>query len=286
MKVGSLDTTVQVTASAAGAIPLDSGASTTTLNTKMVDSMSVQGRDAAELVKFMPGMAMNTSLGQSEFNSRITQTNSGPIGQFSASGTQPYGSMQMTLDGAGLIDIGNMGTQLANINQDQTAEFTYLNVAFGADTPRGPNIIQVVSKSGGQRYHGDVYTYLRNWQMNAADPYNKAVIKNYRTPIDHQLYAGGTLGGPVPLFGYNRDHNKLFFFAGYERMYQNPPAVLHQLVVPTTNMINGDFSAETLPGDQSSSSTWWPSASVPCSNAPNWTGFCPSGGSRAFLLLL
>lgn len=280
LKIGSTTASVEVTVSAGGEIPLDNGASTTTLNQKMVDQLSVQGRDAAELVKFMPGMAMNTGLSQSEFSSQITQTNSGPIGQFSASGTQPYGSMQMTLDGAGLIDVGNMGTQIANVNQDQTAEFTYINAAFGADTPRGPNIIQVVSKSGGNQYHGDAYTYLRDWQMNANDPYLKAALHTNQRTISHQVYPGGTLGGPVPFIGYNRHHDKLFFFAGFEKMFQNPPATLHQLVVPTTNMLNGDFSSTTLPGDQTSGSTWWPSASVPCANAASWTGFCPTGGSN------
>jgi hypothetical protein len=85
----------------------------------------------------MPGMGMNSGLSQSEFT---TQTNSGPIGAFSADGTQPYGGMQMTLDGASLADIGNQGTQIANVNQDTTAEFTYLNAAFGADTLPGPTI--------------------------------------------------------------------------------------------------------------------------------------------------
>jgi hypothetical protein len=286
LAVGTATAEVQITASQAGAIPLDNGSSTTTLNQEMVDSISVQGRDAAELVKFMPAMAMNTGLGQSEFNSQITQTNSGPIGAFSASGTQPYGSMQMTMDGAGLVDIGNMGTQIANINGDQTAEFTYLNAAFGADTPRGPNIIQVVSKSGGQGYHGDAYTYLRNWQLNANDPYNKAVLGYNKRTISHQIYPGGTVGGPVPLFGYNRKHDKLFFFAGFEKMFQNPSATVHQLITPTTNMISGDFSATTLPGDLNantatrSTSTGWSTSAVPCANAASWTGFCPSGGSN------
>ena len=281
LPVAKANEVVQVTASQAAEIPLDNGANTTTLNTKMVDTLSIQGRDAAELVKFMPGMSMNTGLSQTAFNSRTTETNSGPIGQYSASGTQPYGSMQMTLDGAGLIDIGNMGTQLANINQDQTAEFTYLNAAFGADTPRGPNIIQIVSKSGTSDFHGDAYTYLRNWQMNANDPYAKAVIPGYRRTIDHQFYPGATIGGPVLLPGlsYNRHRDKLFFFAGFEDMRQNPAATLHQLVVPTTNMINGDFSAATLPGDQTSGSNWWPTAAVPCADAPNWTEFCPSGSA-------
>jgi len=280
LTIGSATAEVQITASEAGVIPLDNGASSTTLNEQMVDSLSIQGRNASELVKFMPGMAMNSGLSQSEFSSQITQTNSGPIGQFSASGTQPYGSMQMTLDGAGLIDVGNMGTQIASINGDQTAEFTYLNAAFGADTPRGPNIIQVVSKGGGQGYHGDAYTYLRNWQLNANDPYNKAVLGSNERTIAHQVYPGGTVGGPIPFFGYNKHHDKLFFFAGFEKMFQNPSATVHELVVPTTNMINGDFSASSLPGNQTSGSTWWPTATVPCADAPSWTGFCPAGGAN------
>jgi hypothetical protein len=272
---------VTVIASQAGTIPLDTGASTTTLNTKMVADMSVQGRDAAELVKFMPGMAMNTGLGQSEFNSQTTSTNSGPIGAFAASGTQPYGGMQMTLDGANLVDIGNMGTQLANVNQDQTAEFTYLNAAFGADTPRGPTIIQITSKRGGSQFHGDLYTYLRNWQLNANDPYIKEVDPGQPRVISHQTYPGGTLGGPVIIPGtdFNHNRNKLFFFVGYEYMMQNPAPTIHESVTPTANMINGDFSAATLPGDQYAGSTWWPTAQVPCANAPNWTAFCPSGSA-------
>jgi hypothetical protein len=125
-------------------------ASSTTVNKVLVDKLEIQGRDAAELVKFMPAMGMNTGLGNSSFSSPTTATNSGPIGQFSSAGTQPYGSMQMTLDGASLVDVGNQGTQIANVNQDSTKEFTFQNAAFGADTPRGPTIIQITSKGGGQ----------------------------------------------------------------------------------------------------------------------------------------
>ena len=283
LQLGKASTDVQIVASEAGVIPLDNGASTTTLNEEMVDKLSIQGRDAAELVKFMPGMAMNTGLSQSEFNSQITATNSGPIGAFSASGTQPYGSMQMTLDGAGMVDIGNMGTQIANVNGDQTGEFTYLNAAFGADTPRGPNIIQIVSKSGTKAYHGDAYTYLRNWQFNANDPYNKAVLGYNERTINHQVYPGGTFGGPVPsIFGYNKNHDKLFFFAGYEKMYQDPSATVHQLITPTTDMLAGNFSYGSLPGNQNgnsstaSTSAGWSTSAVPCQNAASWTGFCPN----------
>jgi hypothetical protein len=267
---------VEVSASEAAVIPTDSGASSTTISQDLVENMSIQGRDAAELVKFMPGMGMNNGLNQNEFNSQTTATNSGPIGQFSASGTQPYGGMQMTLDGAGLVDVGNMGTQIANVNQDTTAEFTYLNAAFGADTPRGPTIIQITSKAGTSKYHGNAYVYARDWQANANDGYYKAANPGASRPMDHQFYPGGTFGGPVPFVG-SRLHDKLFFFGGFEKMYQNPFPTIHYLVTPTQAMLNGDFSQGTLPGDQSGNSTWWPSAQVPCANAPNWTSYCGVG---------
>jgi len=283
MAVATSTSAVEVVASQAGVIPIDSGTSSTTLSTDLVENLSIQGRDAAELVKFMPGMGMNSGLTQSEFSSQTTATNTGPIGSFSANGTQPYGSMQMTLDGASLVDVGNQGTQIANVNGDQTAEFTYLNAAFGADTPRGPAIIQITSKAGGSNYHGNVYTYLRNWQANANDSYFKATAGGLnQRPMDHQVYPGGTFGGPVRIPGtnFNRNRDKLFFFGGFEKMYQNPFPTLHQLVTPTTAMINGDFSAATLPGAQTSGSNWWPSAQVPCANAANWTSFCPVADSN------
>jgi hypothetical protein len=261
-------------------VPLDNGASTMTLNQTLVDTLSIQGRDAAELVKFMPGMAMNTGLGQVSFNSQLTKTNSGPIGAFSANGTQPNGSMQMTLDGASLVDLGVQGTQISNVNQDTTAEFTYLNAAFGADTPRGPNIIQIASKAGGKGLHGDVYAYLRNWQFNANDPFQKAASPGSGRIMNHQTYPGATIGGPIgiPKIGFNRNHDKLFFFAGYENMLQNPVATLHQTVTPTADMLKGDFSAATLPGAQTAGSSWWPSAQVPCVTAASWTAFCTPNG--------
>ncbi|HWW23703.1 MAG TPA: carboxypeptidase regulatory-like domain-containing protein [Edaphobacter sp.] len=284
MKVATSTAQVEVVSSQAGVIPLDSGESSVTIGSRLVENLSIQGRDAAELVKFMPGMGMNTGLGQTQFSSQTTSTNSGPIGSFSANGTQPYGGMQMTLDGASLVDVGNQGTQIANVNQDTTAEFTFLNAAFGADTPRGPTIIQITSKGGGSSYHGNVYTYLRNWQANANDSYFKATAGGVnQRPMDHQLYPGGTFGGPIRIPGtnFNRNRDKLFFFGGFEKMFQNPFPTLHQLVVPTTAMINGDFSAATLPGAQTSGSSWWPTSQVPCANAASWTSFCPSGGSQA-----
>src|SRR5438445_13785771 len=81
-------------------VPLTTSESRTTITSTMLPELAIQGRDAAELIKIMPGMAMNTGLNQTQFSSLTTQTNSGPIGMYSASGGQPYGGLSMTTDGA------------------------------------------------------------------------------------------------------------------------------------------------------------------------------------------
>lgn len=280
LNIATATSNIEVVASQAAVIPLDSGESSTTINEELVENLSIQGRDAAELVKFMPGMGMNTGLSQTSFSSQTTATNSGPIGAFSANGTQPYGSMQMTLDGASLVDVGNQGTQIANVNQDTTKEFTYLNASFGADTPRGPTIIQITSKSGGKDFHGDAYIFARNWQANANDAYFRE--SSTPRPSEHQTYMGGTVGGPVfiPRTSFNANRDKLFFFGGYEKMLQDPFPTLHQLVAPTTDMINGDFGANAMAPFINSSNSWWPTLQTPCANAANWTSYCPVGGTN------
>jgi hypothetical protein len=156
MRPGTVGERVEVTADVT-AVPVDTPESRMTLNTQMVTEMAIQGRNASELIKVMPGMGMNRGLDNSSWSSLTTRTNEGPIGQYSASGNQPYGAITMTTDGASILDIGNMGTQVANINQDQTAEVTLLNSTYGAEFAKGPVVFQAISKSGGNTFHGSGY---------------------------------------------------------------------------------------------------------------------------------
>src|SRR5436853_511805 len=127
-------------------VPIDTGASSTTLNNTMVSQAAIQGRDAAELIRLMPGMAINSGLNNTEWNSALTQINSGPIGAFSANGTQPNGSMQLISNGSVITDAGNQGTQIANINQDMTQEVTIQDSAFDAEYAHGPVTFSAVGK--------------------------------------------------------------------------------------------------------------------------------------------
>jgi hypothetical protein len=271
---GATSEAIEVTADVA-AVPVDTPESRMTLNTRMITELAIQGRNASELIKVMPAMGMNRGLNNSAWDSLTTQTNSGPIGQYSASGTQPYGSMTMTSDGASILDIGNMGTQVANINQDQTAEVTLLNSTFGAEFAKGPVTFQAISKSGEKTFHGSGYLYARHSVFNSEDAYNKS--QGIAKPEDSYYYPGFTLGGPVliPGTGFNQNRDKLFFFTGFEYMKQTPAGILYQSVVPTPAMLAGDFSGvgvlagdtHRLPCDASLADQWW------------YGNYCGSGGA-------
>lgn len=251
LQVGAVNETVEITAGAL-AVPTDNAEVSTTVNTKLIEDLPIQGRDAGELLKIMPGMALANGSNQgSSFNDKTVGTNNGPVGSYSANGTQPNGAMAFMLDGANLVDPGNAGTQIANINQDMVSEVKVLMSSYSAEYAKGPVIFQAFSKSGGTQYHGEGYLYARNSALNAIDAYTHSQIANGSTtaaaaaPAESFYYMGGNLGGPIPFVNHGRQ--KLFFWGGYEYMKQKPAGSILNYNVPTAAQLNGDFSETGIP---------------------------------------
>ena len=247
LEVGATAEHVHVSATADSMTPLDTGESRQTLNGNMVANVPIEGRNAAELIKIMPGMGMNSGLSQNAWTSQVTQSNVGPVGQYSANGTQPNGAMTITSDGANLLDPGNQGTQVANINADQTAEVTVLNSAYGAEYAKGPVTIQAIGKSGTSAFHGALYLYVSAYKLDSEDSYNKSLgfAKSLNAPSF--FYPGGDIGGPllIPGLRFNRKRDKLFFYIGPEGMVQ-PTFWATQTFVPTGEMLQGNFSPQYI----------------------------------------
>lgn len=257
LKVGAESQSVEVSAGAEP-VPLTTGASATTLNNAVVSQTAIMGRDAAELIRLMPGMAMNTGLGNQQWTSATTAINSGPIGQFSANGTQPNGSMQLIMNGSVITDSGNQGTQIASINQDMTQEVTFQNGSFDAEHAHGPVTFESVGKRGTNQFHGEGYVYTRNGSFNSNDAFKNA--NKIKKPIDHYWYTGANLGGPIPIPGFNKNKDRAFFFVGFEHKQQSPAGALHQYMVPTGGMMGGDFSQSSL----APYSQFYGTGGVPC----------------------
>lgn len=248
LEVQTQKSEISVVAAESAVVPSDSGQSSQTLNQGMVENISLNGRDAAELIKIMPGTAVVSGLGQSMWGQGAvpTQSNNGPIGNFSVQGNPLYGGMTMTSDGANLLDPGNQGTQTANINQNQVQEVSVLTSAFGAEFAKGPVTFQAIGKSGGSQFHGQAYFYARNGVLNSNGWYNNS--QGVEAPPNSFYYPGGDFGGPVLIPGthFNKNHDKLFFYAAYEYMDQSPAGYLAQYFVPTPQMLQGNFSPTYL----------------------------------------
>ena len=286
LKIGSESTAVTVISGADAEIPTDTAEISDTLNNELVDSATLTGRNAAELIKMMPGITFNNAGNAgSGYNSQTTGTNNGPAGSFSANGTQPYGSTAVMLDGAMLIDPGNAGTQIANINQDMTDSVKYLSASYGAEYAKGPAVLQAFSKSGGQKFHGEGYLYARNTAVGYANDWfnNEQGLPIYPQSF---YYIGGNVGGPIFFPHFNKNKDKLFFWAGYEKMIQHPYNSPVEMNVPTSSQapttmgvlgqLDGDFNNIGVPA--SVISTYSPTYTLPCNTDDGWQG-CGSANS-------
>ena len=94
--------------------------------------------------------------------------------------------------------------------------------------------INAVTRSGTNDYHGDVFEFIRNGRFNARNAFAPV-----RDSLKRNQY-GGTIGGPI-------QKNKLFFFAGYQGTKTRSDPNQSVGFVPTAAMLDGDFTAITLP---------------------------------------
>jgi hypothetical protein len=247
---GGKKETVVVEASGGQITPVDSGEKSTLITEKIMQNVAIVGQNAAEFVKIMPGMAFTGgALNQSSYAASDERTGNGPVGNFSANGLRTA-ALDITSDGAHIIDPGCNCGQAMNTNADMTAEVKVMTSNFGADSSKGPVVISAIGKSGGQQFHGEAYTYARYYSLNANDWLNNNAGFN---PLGQQIaprpqtkyfYPGGQIGGPVIIPGtsFNRDHNKMFFFFATEYYKQNVDNGIYRAVVPTANMRNGIFN--------------------------------------------
>src|SRR5215470_9631234 len=102
-------------------------------------------------------------------------------------------------------------------------------------------VVNVVSRSGGNAYHGSGWEFLRNNVFDARDGFKDVRLNpatGFNVPVDaapfHQNEYGGTFGGPIR-------RNGTFFFLGYEGWRYSKPTQ-NQTLIPTAAELGGDFS--------------------------------------------
>jgi hypothetical protein len=126
-----------------------------------------------------------------------------------------------TIDGADNVDRGSNLTLLNYPSPDAISEFKVIRSLYNAEYGRaGGGQMNVVTRSGGSAFHGGLYEFWRNDDLNANNFFTKRSQitggQANKPPKLRYNNFGGTFGGPVYFPGYNKEHNKTFFFVSQD----------------------------------------------------------------------
>jgi hypothetical protein len=290
LTVGGATETVEVTGAQDFVVAsVDSGEKSFTLETKELQNFTQVGSNAAEYIKIVPGFGIaNGTQNKANYSGQTIGINAnGDAGSqsplnaaFSYNGL-PTNSLDITADGAHVSDPGCNCDTPVNPNSDFLQEFKVLTSNFSAEEQKGPVVITSVTKSGGNAFHGSAFFYARNHALNANDWLNN--FSGVPKPADVYYYPGGSLGGPVLIPGtsFNKDRKKVFFWTGFEYFHQVLDTGLLRATVPTTGMINGDFSPTELAKLGSKTAAGVPPGKVSPVTFPGYQiPACSSSGQR------
>ena len=223
LEVGAVTEVVEVTGGAPLLEPNTSSLGTV-MEQRKVEELPLNGRNPLGLANLIP-----TVRGIGWFGGQVLS--SFRLAAISIGGGPPLGN-GFLVDGIASEKITVAGTQTF-LSIDATQEFKVLTNAMSAEFGRtAGGIISIVSKSGTNEFHGNLFEFLRNDNLNANDFFANRAGRPLGALAYNQF--GGSLGGPVK-------KNKIFFFANYEAFFERRTAQ-SQITSPTILQRSGDFS--------------------------------------------
>ncbi len=219
----------------------DSATRMNAIDAAQANAVPLAGRNWVTLLKVVPGANAIASTNNSiAFNGReYTATG---YADFRING-KPVGSTQVNLDGGSIVDQGSDAKTTVAPSEESVEEVSVLANNFQAQYGyRGGNVINVITKSGTNQFHGTAFDNLRNEDLNANSWAGNCVACGTNAPRQKYRYnyAGGNLGGPVK-------KNKLFFFYNFEDFIQTTPIGTTLDRTPTDLERAGNFSQTLNP---------------------------------------
>jgi outer membrane receptor protein involved in Fe transport len=227
LELGTTQTTVEVLAEVPKIIT-ENAVRNDVIQAKQVTEMPLQGRNWSTLLKVIPGSSPNNV---NAINGRDAGYDG--YGDFRVNG-KASNQTQVNLDGGSNVDHGSDTKTTVTPSLEAIQEVAVLANNFQAEYGnRAGVVINIVTKSGSNQWHGTAWDYLRNEVLNAA-PWSNNFF-GLGNPRYRYNYYGGNLSGPIR-------KDKLFFFYNYENLKQDSPTLTNQIRVPTELERKGDFS--------------------------------------------
>jgi hypothetical protein len=189
---------------------------------RQIVNLPINRRSFLDYALLTPGVSDADNIADaSDF--RVAQT---PQSGLSFGGSNGRGNM-VSVDGA--ESIAASGGVQATISQEGVQEFQVLRSSFSAEFGGASGgIVNIVSKSGGNQYHGSVFGLFRNQRFDARNAFD--FNPEGKSPFSRQQF-GGSVGGPIR-------KDKSFFFFVIERLNQERTSFVNLLKDPTIFQVN------------------------------------------------
>jgi hypothetical protein len=259
LQVGEVSETVTVTGDAAQ-VETRSGEVSSLVGETQVTQLPVNGRNYSNLIFLVPGMSPDNRNGSSGAFHGVGVGLDGGV-DVSSNGNQSNNNL-WTVDGVNNMDVGSNRTLLVFPSIDSIAEFSVERNAYSAQFGQAQGaVINLVTKGGTNKFHGNVWEFLRNDALNANDFFLNA--NNQPKGAEKYNNFGGNFSGPII-------KDRLFFFYSEEwRIEQRGAFPILTANVPTAQERLGDFSGaltDALPHLPNQPGVLFPGNKIPQQN--------------------
>ena len=221
IEVTGTSTTVDTSSSTAG----------TTLNEDQIRDLPTNGRDVMDFLEIAPGSVNSIGFFQGSVNGQENF----------------FTGLDVTLDGqnSSRPDVngfdeteGNEASRLTRASVDSIEEIDFANSGYSAQVGHslGPQM-NIITKSGINQFHGELFDFFRNDAMDAKDYFANAITQP-TVPLRMNQF-GANLGGPIV-------KNKVFFFTNYEGIRQRTTAINSLYEIPSA-YVRSQFVAAMKP---------------------------------------
>jgi hypothetical protein len=259
LQVGKTSQTVVVTTEAPN-VELASSSISATVNSTTVRELPLNGRSWTDLAALQPGVSAVSQI-QTDFAVGGDRGNRGFGNQITVAGDRPEQN-NYRLDGVSINDFNNAapGSVLGgDLGVDAVQEFSVITSNVSAEYGRtSGGVINAITKSGTNQFHGSAYEFLRNDALDAANFFENA--NGLKKGSFRQNQFGVSAGGPIR-------KDKMFIFGDYEgiRYSKGIPVAI---TVPSNAARNGQLCSIPITSGPNACST---TQLQPNPNDPNGT---------------
>jgi hypothetical protein len=249
LQPGVVTEQVEVQGESAGQLATDSSSISNVITTSQVQTLPLPNRNILNLLSLTPGVSSGGD---------ATGINAS---QLSVNGSRTLNS-EFEVDGVSVVSGSTGGVQTLP-SVDAISEMKVLTSSYSAEYGRTSGAtVALVTASGTSQYHGGVYEYFQNNDLDANNYFYN--LRGQPRPTERYNLFGAKLGGPVWIPKLYRGKQRTFFFFDYEGLRQAAPFD-NIRSVPDAAFRGGDFSSSPVPVYAPGTSTPFPNNTIPAS---------------------